>query len=49
MKISVPNIIVGKEHTISSAKGIPTIVIPFETELGNFAVQVSIKKASKEG
>jgi chemotaxis protein CheX len=49
MKISVPNIIVGKEHTISSAKGIPTIVIPFESELGNFAIQVSIKKASKEG
>ncbi|SDB94780.1 chemotaxis protein CheX [Desulfurella multipotens] len=45
IKISIPNVIVGKEHTISSAKGIPTIVIPFETELGNFAIQASLKKA----
>jgi chemotaxis protein CheX len=49
MKISVPNVIVGKEHTISSAKDVPTIVIPFDSELGNFAIQVSLKKASKEG
>lgn len=45
IKISVPNVIVGKEHTISSAKNIPTIVIPFESDMGNFAIQVSLKKA----
>lgn len=45
IKISIPNVIVGKEHTISSTKGISTIVIPFECELGDFAIQVSLKKA----
>ncbi len=45
IKISIPNVIVGKEHTITTAKGIPTIVIPFECELGDFAIQVSLKKA----
>ncbi|MGC9257277.1 chemotaxis protein CheX [Desulfurella sp.] len=44
IKISIPNVIVGKEHTISSAKGTSTIVIPFECELGDFAVQISLKK-----
>jgi len=45
IKISLPNVIVGKEHAISSAKGVPTIIIPFDSELGNFAIQVSLKKA----
>ncbi len=45
IKISIPNVIVGKEHTISTAKGILTIVIPFESELGNFAIQMSLKKS----
>lgn len=45
IKISIPNVIVGKEHTISSTKGTSTIVIPFECELGDFAIQVSLKKA----
>ncbi len=42
LKISVPNVVIGKNHTITSPKGTPTIVIPFTSEAGDFAIQVSL-------
>jgi chemotaxis protein CheX len=43
LKISIPNVVVGKNHTIVSPKGTPSIIIPFESEVGEFAIQVSLK------
>lgn len=48
LKISVPNVVIGKNHTISSPKGTPTIVIPFSSEEGNFAIQVSLMPNESE-
>ncbi len=45
MKISIPNVVIGKEHTINPQKSIPTIEIPFSSEVGDFAIQVSLKKS----
>ncbi|WP_025209499.1 chemotaxis protein CheX [Hippea sp. KM1] len=42
LKISVPNVVIGKNHTIASPKGTPTIVIPFTSDEGEFAIQVSL-------
>ncbi len=49
LKISVPNVVIGKNHTIASPKGTPTIVIPFESEEGKFAIQVSLVPNTSEG
>ncbi len=43
LKISIPNVVVGKNHTIVSPKGTPSIVIPFESDVGELAIQVSLK------
>lgn len=43
LKISTPNVVVGKNHTIVSPKGTPSIVIPFESEDGMLAIQVALK------
>ncbi len=45
LKISTPNVVVGKNHTIVAPKGTPSIVIPFESEEGALAIQVSLKQA----
>ncbi len=45
LKISTPNVVVGKNHTIVSPKGTPSIVIPFESEAGPLAIQVALKPA----
>jgi chemotaxis protein CheX len=43
LSISLPKVIMGKDHTIASQRGVPTIVVPFESPLGNFAMEVSLK------
>lgn len=43
LSISLPNVVLGKEHTLVSQKGVPTLVIPFQTEMGTFSIEVSLK------
>jgi chemotaxis protein CheX len=43
LSISLPKVIMGKDHKIASQRGIPTIVVPFDSPLGNFAMEVSLK------
>ena len=43
LSISLPKVIMGKDHKIASQRGIPTIMVPFDCALGNFAMEVSLK------
>ena len=45
LSISLPKVIMGKDHKIASQRGVPTIVVPFDCSLGNFAMEVSLKTA----
>ncbi len=43
LKISIPNVVVGKNHTIVAPRGTPSIIIPFESDSGELAIQVALK------
>ncbi len=43
LSISLPNVIVGRDHTLVPRKDISTLVIPFKTEMGNFSLEVTLK------
>jgi chemotaxis protein CheX len=43
LSISLPNVVVGKNHMIASQKGVPTLVVPFTCAMGNFSMEVSLK------
>jgi chemotaxis protein CheX len=43
LSISLPNVIIGKDHTITGQSGVPMIIVPFTTPLGDFAMEVSLK------
>jgi chemotaxis protein CheX len=42
--ITVPNVIIGTGHTVARLSDVPCLVIPCQTPVGNFAVEVSIKQ-----
>jgi chemotaxis protein CheX len=42
--ISLPGIITGSDYKINWPQGIPVISIPYESEIGSFAINVSIKE-----
>ena len=41
--ISLPGVITGNKYKINWLKDVPVITIPFESELGDFTVNVSLK------
>lgn len=41
--ISLPGVITGKSYKVTWPTGIPVITIPFESEFGNFTLNVSLK------
>jgi chemotaxis protein CheX len=43
LSISLPNVIIGKDHVIIGQSGVPTIIVPFTSALGEFAMEVSLK------
>ena len=43
--ISIPGVIVGDSYRIRWPEGIPVIAIPFESDLGAFSVNVSLRDA----
>ncbi len=44
--ISIPNVIIGKNHSVARMSDVPCVVIPCETPLGKLAVEVNIKCVS---
>ncbi|MFI5379149.1 MAG: chemotaxis protein CheX [Tepidisphaerales bacterium] len=47
--ITVPNVVIGSGHTIARLSGVPCIVIPCRTDVGAFAVEISIKQLNPAG
>ncbi|MBI9101808.1 MAG: chemotaxis protein CheX [Spirochaetales bacterium] len=45
ISISLPGIITGNNYRINWPHGVPVISIPYESELGSFSINVSIKEA----
>jgi chemotaxis protein CheX len=43
LSISLPNVVIGKNHMLRSPSGLPSIVVPFASTLGSFAMEVSLK------
>jgi chemotaxis protein CheX len=43
LSISLPNVIIGKGHIIANPSGVPAMIVPFVSPLGNFAMEVSLK------
>jgi chemotaxis protein CheX len=43
ISISLPSVIVGENHTVSKSDTSPRLVIPCETTLGAFSVEVGMK------
>jgi chemotaxis protein CheX len=41
--IGVPNVIIGTGHVVGRLSGVPCVVIPCHTSVGDFAVEVNIK------
>jgi chemotaxis protein CheX len=42
-KISIPNVVHGKDHKINRPKDVPCISVSFSSDAGPFAVEVSLK------
>ncbi len=42
VSISLPNVIVGLNHNLSASKSVPRIIIPCDTELGSFIVEIGM-------
>lgn len=42
VSISLPSVIVGTDHTVSASKATPRLVIPCDTALGSFDVEVAV-------
>jgi chemotaxis protein CheX len=47
LSISLPKVIVGKDHRIASLRGIPALIVPFTSSLGDFAIEISLKTPEK--
>ncbi len=43
VSISLPNVVVGKNHNVSASKTSPRIIIPCSCESGNFEVEVGME------
>ena len=41
--ISIPNVVIGKNHSIARMSDVPCVVIPCDTDSGKLAVEVNIK------
>lgn len=43
LSISLPNVIIGMDHTLCGEGGTPTILVPFTSGSGDFMMEVSLK------
>ncbi len=42
--ISIPSVIIGHDHTIARLTDVPCVIVPCETDLGLFTVEINIKQ-----
>jgi chemotaxis protein CheX len=42
--ISIPSVVIGPNHTVARLSGVPCLVIPCSTPVGDFAVEINIKQ-----
>ena len=43
LSISLPKVVIGAGHYVVSQKGVPTIVVPFVSAMGSFAMEISLR------
>jgi len=43
ISISLPNVIIGKQHQISNPRGAQSFIVPFKCELGGLALDICLK------
>jgi chemotaxis protein CheX len=43
LSISLPNVVLGKDHVLVGQKGVPTLIVPFSCTLGEFSMEVALK------
>jgi chemotaxis protein CheX len=43
LSISLPNVIVGRNHTLSAPTRTPAILVPFNSKFGEFSMEVALK------
>jgi chemotaxis protein CheX len=43
LSISLPSVVIGREHTLATPKGTPTMLVPLKCPLGEFVMEVSLK------
>ncbi|MBD3315779.1 MAG: chemotaxis protein CheX [Chitinivibrionales bacterium] len=46
MSLSLPNVIVGKDHALSTPADAPTVMVPFQCDLGELSMEVTLKGKS---
>ena len=44
LSISLPQVVIGPKHKLSVQSTLPTIVVPFSTSMGDFAIEICLKK-----
>ena len=49
ISISLPNVIIGKNHNVSPSKSTPRLIIPCKTDVGVFYVEVGMVLAGQAG
>jgi chemotaxis protein CheX len=47
LSISLPQVVVGKGHVLSSISTIPVTVVPFSTPIGNFVLELCLRKCKE--
>ena len=47
VSISCPSVVVGKDHGVALPSDVPCVVIPCETDCGEFVIEVAIREAGK--
>ena len=45
LSISLPNVVVGSGHQIAVPSGVMTIVVPFQSSIGELAMEIALKTA----
>jgi chemotaxis protein CheX len=46
VSISVPSVVIGQNHIVSSQSGSPTIQIPCQTDCGDFIVEITLRASA---
>ena len=46
IEISLPSVVRGEKHMVQMPKETPVLVIPFESEMGNFVLEVAMRSSA---